>query len=265
MLTLLRKLRRSFIESGSARKYILYAVGEIALVVIGILIALQINNWNEGKKTRKHVDLYLYNLSEALKEDIHKHKSAASMNEFRYNAFQYLLKITGNEQLGGRPLAKDGYPNDRIWPGAYPDTFNREFIDVSLSLSVFLQAQNTNQTVYEEMKSTGLFSQIKNQELKKTISDYYNFCDTYLRDNGDWNLRVSTSWQSFLRDQYDFIIAGEQTFGDPLELISDPKVITRIQELVAPAKFRAENSYAAVKLAENIITEIDKQRIQSNK
>jgi hypothetical protein len=32
------------------RKYILYAVGEIGLVLIGILIALQINNWNEGRK-----------------------------------------------------------------------------------------------------------------------------------------------------------------------------------------------------------------------
>ena len=39
-------------EGGSARKYLLYAVGEIALVVIGILIALQINNWNEDRKLR---------------------------------------------------------------------------------------------------------------------------------------------------------------------------------------------------------------------
>jgi hypothetical protein len=38
------------IESGSARKYIIYAIGEVALVVIGILIALQINNWNEERK-----------------------------------------------------------------------------------------------------------------------------------------------------------------------------------------------------------------------
>ena len=50
MLTFLRRIRRSLIESGSARKYLLYAIGEIALVVIGILIALQINNWNEVRK-----------------------------------------------------------------------------------------------------------------------------------------------------------------------------------------------------------------------
>jgi len=52
MLHFLRKIRRNFIFSGSLRKYFLYATGEIALVVIGILIALQINNWNEWKKER---------------------------------------------------------------------------------------------------------------------------------------------------------------------------------------------------------------------
>jgi hypothetical protein len=59
MLTFLRKIRKSLIESGSARKpaspvgkYILYAIGEIALVMIGILLALQVNNWNQERDLR---------------------------------------------------------------------------------------------------------------------------------------------------------------------------------------------------------------------
>ncbi len=52
MFTFLRKNRKSLVESNSANKYVLYALGEIALVVVGILIALQINNWNEQRKTR---------------------------------------------------------------------------------------------------------------------------------------------------------------------------------------------------------------------
>lgn len=58
MLTFLRKIRRSLIDSGSAGKYLIYAVGEIALVMIGILIALQINNWNQklqSERTEKAV------------------------------------------------------------------------------------------------------------------------------------------------------------------------------------------------------------------
>ena len=39
--------------SGTIRKYLIYAIGEIALVVIGILIALQINNWNESRKSQE--------------------------------------------------------------------------------------------------------------------------------------------------------------------------------------------------------------------
>ncbi len=53
-----RKIRRSLLEEGKIGKYFKYAIGEIILVVIGILIALQINNWNENRrvKTRSFPD-----------------------------------------------------------------------------------------------------------------------------------------------------------------------------------------------------------------
>lgn len=53
MLRILKQLRRSTVISGNIRKYIPYAVGEIFLLVIGILIALQINNWNQDRIERK--------------------------------------------------------------------------------------------------------------------------------------------------------------------------------------------------------------------
>ena len=48
MLTIFRRIRKRLLDGGATSKYLLYAVGEITLVVIGILIALQINNWNEN-------------------------------------------------------------------------------------------------------------------------------------------------------------------------------------------------------------------------
>jgi len=50
MFTFLRKIRRRLIAEHRLRDYLLYAIGEIVLVVVGILIALQINLWNEGRK-----------------------------------------------------------------------------------------------------------------------------------------------------------------------------------------------------------------------
>ncbi|MCB9320933.1 MAG: hypothetical protein H6570_16740 [Lewinellaceae bacterium] len=56
MIRLIHQIRRQLIGSGKVRRYFTYAIGEIVLVVIGILIALQINNWNEGRK-EKQVEL----------------------------------------------------------------------------------------------------------------------------------------------------------------------------------------------------------------
>ena len=48
-----KKTRKEFIDSGKLKRYLAYAAGEIILVAIGILLAVQVNNWNEGRKERK--------------------------------------------------------------------------------------------------------------------------------------------------------------------------------------------------------------------
>ena len=63
MLTFFRRIRKGLLGSGATSKYLLYAIGEVALVVVGILIALQINNWNEGKKESLLEQQYLVRIS----------------------------------------------------------------------------------------------------------------------------------------------------------------------------------------------------------
>ena len=53
MIKFFRHIRKSLLMENKTGKYFKYAIGEIILVVIGILIALQINNWNEGKKAKE--------------------------------------------------------------------------------------------------------------------------------------------------------------------------------------------------------------------
>ncbi len=52
MIKFFRKIRQNMIKENKVSKYLLYAIGEIILVVIGILIALQVNTWNEYRKDR---------------------------------------------------------------------------------------------------------------------------------------------------------------------------------------------------------------------
>ena len=69
MIKFFRKIRQQFLTENKFSKYLLYAIGEVILVVIGILIALQINNWNERKKERAQEQKYLTEIRKNLEAD----------------------------------------------------------------------------------------------------------------------------------------------------------------------------------------------------
>jgi hypothetical protein len=69
MIKLFQKIRQNLIMENRTGKYFKYAIGEIVLVVIGILIALQINNWNENRKNATILKQYISNLKDDLKKD----------------------------------------------------------------------------------------------------------------------------------------------------------------------------------------------------
>ena len=63
MISLFRKIRQKLLKQDKAFEYLKYAIGEILLVVIGILIALQVNNWNEDLKNQREAVAILKNLN----------------------------------------------------------------------------------------------------------------------------------------------------------------------------------------------------------
>jgi len=64
MLKIFRRIRQKMLTQNKVSNYLLYSIKEIVLVVIGILIALQINNWNKNSKQRKIEYEYLVSLIE---------------------------------------------------------------------------------------------------------------------------------------------------------------------------------------------------------
>ena len=69
MIKFFRKIRQNLLSEGKSGKYLKYAIGEILLVVIGILIALQINNWNEKHQAQNKMESNFQNLIEDLKSN----------------------------------------------------------------------------------------------------------------------------------------------------------------------------------------------------
>ena len=62
MIKFFRRIRQKLLSQGSLNKYLLYAIGEILLVMIGILLALQVNNWNEHRKAQERQQKLYANL-----------------------------------------------------------------------------------------------------------------------------------------------------------------------------------------------------------
>ena len=70
MIKLFRNIRKKLLKEGKTSKYLKYVIGEIVLVVIGILIALQINNWNEHRKNNMKRIEYQQSLLSDINKDI---------------------------------------------------------------------------------------------------------------------------------------------------------------------------------------------------
>ncbi len=64
MINFFRRIRKKMADDNKPIKYMRYAIGEIILVVIGILIALQINNWNEDRKELNEEQKIVFSLNE---------------------------------------------------------------------------------------------------------------------------------------------------------------------------------------------------------
>ncbi len=85
MIKFFRKIRQNLISEGKTGKYLKYALGEIILVVIGILIALQINNWNISKSKLKESTEFVARLKAEVKSNIGFTQEEIEKKENVYN------------------------------------------------------------------------------------------------------------------------------------------------------------------------------------
>lgn len=143
MIKFFRKIRQNFINKNQAKKYFLYAIGEILLVVIGILIALQINNQNELRKQRNLELHFLKNIKTDLNLNI------AHLDNYiktRETAIHSAKTIIGHYE--GEPI-KD------------LKTFSRHTVNI-YTWQKFSQINNT----FQELINSGNLALISNDSIK---------------------------------------------------------------------------------------------------
>ncbi len=95
MINFFRKIRHNLVEQNKTGKYLKYGIGEIVLVVIGILIALQINNWNEGRKSEALEKSVLTDLRNELNANISQLEYEIDQREGVLSAGRLLLEHSG--------------------------------------------------------------------------------------------------------------------------------------------------------------------------
>jgi len=96
MIKFFRKIRQNLLSEGKTAKYFKYAIGEIVLVVIGILIALQINNWNENRKERLQEQALLVQLQSEFNSNLKQLNEKITIRRNMYNSSLKLLHYIDN-------------------------------------------------------------------------------------------------------------------------------------------------------------------------
>lgn len=171
MIKLFRNIRQNLLNEGKTSKYLKYAFGEIILVVIGILIALQINNWNENRNISSKEIKLLSNVKNDLERDIITLKRQDS----------FFLKKEINAELGLDLYYKAKSIKD---------------IDSVFKLSEALWNELfINQNTYKEMINSGSMYTLKNTDLQKEISKYYNSVEAHIEYIRGVNTTLGNLWE----------------------------------------------------------------------
>ncbi len=206
MINFFRKIRKKMADANKPMKYMRYAIGEIVLVVIGILIALQINNWNEGRKKEVLEIQFLKSIKKDLVSDtLYINRRINDSEKLIGNHYQYIHNVYEEQ----KDLKEFKELADLLW-------FNSEHFAPQ------------NSTFFEILNS-GQLNIFKNGQLKDDfISLYndYNIASSAIKEYNEFtateltkiNLTFLKYWEPFsyiFDETYPFNDAEWRYINDP--------------------------------------------------
>ncbi|GHA26096.1 hypothetical protein GCM10007103_04250 [Salinimicrobium marinum] len=145
-----RNIRKRFLYKNKFSKYLGYALGEITLVVIGILIALAINNRNQDRINEKNEQIYLTGLREEFQTSKLKLTELIAVNQANYIGAKEILRYTTANEL----------PVEIVFSTLLYNTFSSDV------------AFNPNNSLLLEMINSGNLKNLSNTELRKQLTNW---------------------------------------------------------------------------------------------
>ena len=217
MIKFFRKIRQNLLSEGKTGQYMKYAIGEIALVVVGILIALSINNWNENNKIENKKQLLVLNLIEDFKENKILLESAIKYSE------TLMLKM------------------DTFFEKAYSDNLKISLDSLHKLSDGFFRPTNffPLTTSYDEAKANGNLTLLHNKELSQNFTEFQRNFNAYLgfKDQGlnsffsgsVWELKKTIGSLDYIRGEKRIFTKKYLDENEYKELINTPLVIATLE------------------------------------
>lgn len=205
MIQVFRKVRHKLLVENNFRKYFAYAVGEIFLVVVGILLAIQFNNWSIGKENGIKERWYLINMV----EDIEYQRQILALQKEHY---QEIIETA-------KSILRD-----------YKKTNNFSEVDsLNEKLNLFMEVEifpNINNT-YQELVSSGQQAIIRDKDLSIDVIDFYLFCEDNYKDveNNNNNLYYRELFPFFYNHSQFTIRTDDDFFKDEEGLFEKDVII----------------------------------------
>jgi len=214
MVKIFRKIRQRLLSENKFSRYLLYAIGEIFLVVIGILIALQINNWNESKKNQKIELRYLKELKSEFAQNLVLANESIRSNENIKASSAKMLKFTGEKRIEISEMELALTMNQSFAP-------NPRYIP--------------SPSIIEDLINSGIIASINNDTLRIQLAEWFVILEFAKRKedeifeqrNAITELILSQiPFLNFLRDDgsgnlYEPLSIGSNFKGDTRDILND--------------------------------------------
>lgn len=208
MIKFFRKIRLNLLAGNKFTKYLLYALGEIILVVIGILIALAINNANQNRINSNNEQVYLHGLEQEFKTSKLKLQELTSVNKRNYE---------GSKKIIGYITYKDKTPSEAEFSKLLYNTFSNDI------------GFNPNNSLLNEMINSGNIKNLSNPELRRKLTNWLSTIEDISRQEKELSVQREKVLDMFRTKRSSLRTIFEQT--DVYNQIGLPKSKNEISNL----------------------------------